>query len=44
MRLLPRTISAMWNAFIDGYRSIRSIATAEFDALHSIRADTDTFG
>ena len=25
---------AMWHAFIDGYRSIRSITAADFDALH----------
>ena len=24
----------MWHAFTDGYRSIRSIAAADFDALH----------
>ena len=24
----------MWHAFIDGYRSIRSITAADFDALH----------
>ena len=25
---------AMWHAFIDGYRSIRSIPATDFDALH----------
>jgi Ser/Thr protein kinase RdoA (MazF antagonist) len=31
---LPRERVAMWHAFIDGYRSIRPIAAADFDALH----------
>jgi Ser/Thr protein kinase RdoA (MazF antagonist) len=30
---LPRE-RAMWHAFIDGYRSIRPITAADFDALH----------
>jgi Ser/Thr protein kinase RdoA (MazF antagonist) len=31
---LQREMSAMWHAFIEGYRSIRSIAAADFDAVH----------
>jgi Ser/Thr protein kinase RdoA (MazF antagonist) len=31
---LQRERVAMWHAFIDGYRSIRSITATDFDALH----------